>query len=275
LLHLPAQLELELAERLDDVGLERCGSRSIAFHAPVGESFELFDHFIEPRDIRSGCAPLTPQLLSFVEALAYLSGKLPRIAQAVSSAHHCRTIRTKTLLIGRLCLTAVLSAAGLLSTLLLSFLSVLLSALAFLALLALLTLLLTLLIALLLSLLLPLLLPVATRSSFVQTAAQGIEVVGKLPGAIKVLFCTRAIGAAGALFRCLQTFGNVVETAFDSALVRAARALLTVVSLLTVRLLTILLLTIRLLTILLLTVPLLAVQRLLTFTNPVGHTIAS
>ena len=75
----------------------------------------------------------------------------------------------------------------------------------------------------------------------------------------------------------MQTFGKVIKTAFDRALVRTTSALLTVLlatvlltSLLTLSLLILALLVLALLSLALL----LSVERLFAFTNPLGNTIA-
>ena len=106
----------------------------------------------------------------------------------------------------------------------------------------------------LLSLLLPLLLSVPARSSFIQAPAQRIKVVCQLSRAIEVLLRSRTIRATRALLSRLQTFGKVVETAFDRTFVIAA-ALLTLLLTLLALLLT-------------------GIQRLLAFTNAIRNAIA-
>ena len=99
-----------------------------------------------------------------------------------------------------------------------------------------------------LPLILPLLLPVPSRGFFIQTPAQRIKIIRQLSRAIEVLLRSRTIRAARTLFRRLQAFGKVVETAFNRTLVVAAAALLTLL--------------------------LAAIQRLLTFTNSIRDAIA-
>src|SRR5829696_3664322 len=87
LLQLPAKLQLELSQRLNDIRLEQRRSRSITFHRAVGESLELVDHFIKPSRARTGRAPLASQILSFAKSLAYLGRKLSCVSPAVSATH--------------------------------------------------------------------------------------------------------------------------------------------------------------------------------------------
>ena len=172
----------------------------------------------------------------------------------------------------------LLAALGTLLALLTATILSLLTVLALLAFLALLTLtllsslalltglcLLTLLIALLLTI------AVATRV-FIETPSQRIKIVSQLPRPIEILFRTRTVRAAGALFCRLQTFRQVIQAAFNRALVRTATALLTVLlpllALLTGGLPAILLATLSLLT------ALLPIERLFTFANPLCNAIA-
>jgi hypothetical protein len=74
LLQVTAQFEFELAQWFDDCLLDVCGSCSVAFHAAVGESFELFDHFVEAAGAESGSAPLASQVLSFAETFTDFGG---------------------------------------------------------------------------------------------------------------------------------------------------------------------------------------------------------
>ena len=157
----------------------------------------------------------------------------------------------------------------------------LLTVLALLAFLALLTLTLLSSLALLtglrlLTLLIALLLTVAVASRvFIETPSQRIKIVSQLPRAIEILFRTRTVRAAGALFCRLQTFRQIIQAAFNRALVRTATALLTVLlpllAWLTGGLLAILLATLSLLTALLTGLP---VERLFTFANPLCDAIA-
>jgi hypothetical protein len=74
LLQVTAQFELELAQWFDDCFLDVGGSCSVAFHAAVRESFELFDYFVEPASAESGRAPLASQILSFAKSFADFGG---------------------------------------------------------------------------------------------------------------------------------------------------------------------------------------------------------
>ena len=84
------------------------------------------------------------------------------------------------------------------------------------------------------------------------------KIVSQLPRAIEVLFRARAIRAARALLRSLQTLRKVIQTTLDRAFVRTAAALLTVLLTLLAALLT----------------TLLAIKGLFAFPNPVRDTIA-
>jgi hypothetical protein len=55
-------------------------SGGIAFHLAVGETFELFDHFVETAGADSARTPLTSQILRFAQTLADLGGKLAIVA---------------------------------------------------------------------------------------------------------------------------------------------------------------------------------------------------
>jgi len=77
-----------------------------------------------------------------------------------------------------------------------------------------------------------------------------------LPRTIEILFRTRRVPATRTLFRRLQTFGNIIETALDRAFIGARATSLLSLSLL-----------------LFLTL-LITVERLLTFANPIRHSIA-
>jgi hypothetical protein len=126
--------------------------------------------------------------------------------------------------------------------------------------------LLTLLIALLLTV------AVATRV-FIETPSQRIKIVSQLPRAIEILFRTRTVRAARALFCRLQTFRKIIQAAFNCAFIGTTTALLTVLlallTLLTGGLPAILLATLSLLT------GLLPIERLFTFANPLSNAIAS
>ena len=267
LLHLPAQLQFELAQRFDDICFEQCSSCSIAFHRSIGELLQLLDHFVEPAGAQSGCAPLASQILRFTQSLANLGRQLTVIAPAAAhwstdDRHRyvlCRPSDWLPFCVPPACcphLAVVLVAATLLTLLSLSLLTLLtLLSLPLLSLLSLLTLLSLLSLLSLLPLLLPLpllslLLSVSSRSVLIQTPAQRIEIVSKLSRAIEILFRTRTIRATRTLFRRLQAFGKIVQTAFDRAFIRSTAA--------------------TLLTVLLLT----AIQRLFAFANAIRNAIA-
>ena len=256
MLQLPAQLELELAQRLNHVCLEQRRRRRITFHLSIRESLQLIDHFIKFSRTVAGRAPITSQVLSFTQPLAYLRRKLSRVAPTLSSTHHSARIWSAALPVALRLTTTTLRAAGLLATLLLTaLLPALLPALrSLLALLSFLTLLSLLPLLTLLPLLLALLLAIialAPVGPFIQPAPQRIEVVGKLTRAIEILFRGRTVRAARTLLSRLQAFGKIVQTALDRAfLATATTALLTLLSLLTV------------------------IQTLLTFANPIRNTIA-
>lgn len=264
-----AQFQLELAQRFDDVGFEIRRGGGVTFHAAVGQTSQLFDHFVEASGAQTGRAPLPPQVLRFAQTFADLGGELAIVAPAVAyrtplwSKTIAAAVAASTLCAARLLAALLLTV---LRTLLLAGLSLLtfatalplLPLLALLAFLALLSLLLsalialllalsiTLLIALLITLLIALLLTVAT---LIQTATERVEVVGKLACAVEIFFGARTVRAARALLCCLKAFGNVVETALERAFVVASRSAL-------------------------LTALLAAVQRLFTLANAVRNAIA-
>ena len=260
---MPTQLEFELSQRLNHISLEQCCRRRITFHLAIRELPELIDDLIETSGVVR--APLAPQILRFTQPLAYLSGKLARVAPTISVTHYGIAVRARALPVALRLTATSLRATGLLITTLLltTLLPTLRSLLALLTLLTLLTLLLTLLITLLLSLLLTLLitllitlllLPIAIASvrTFIQTAPQRVEIVGELPRTIEIFLCCRTIRTTRALLRRLQTFGNIIQTALDRAfIITTTTTLLILLSLL-----------------------LTVIQRLLTFANTIGNTIA-
>ena len=74
LLQVTTQFEFELTQWFDDCFLDVCGSCSVAFHAAVRESFELFDYVVKPARAESGRAPLASQVLSFAETFTHFGG---------------------------------------------------------------------------------------------------------------------------------------------------------------------------------------------------------
>ena len=54
LLEVSAQFEFELTQRFNDCLFDVCGCCGVSFHASVGESLELFDHFVEPAHAGTG-----------------------------------------------------------------------------------------------------------------------------------------------------------------------------------------------------------------------------
>jgi hypothetical protein len=94
---LPAQFELELAQRFNDIRLEQRRGRGITFHLSIRESLELLDHFIKFSAARSGRAPFASQILGFTKPLTYLRRKLSRIARAIAATHHRIPVWSHTL----------------------------------------------------------------------------------------------------------------------------------------------------------------------------------
>jgi len=80
LLHLSTQFEFELAQRLDDVGLEQCSRRRITVHLAVSKSSKFLYNFIESSSTQTAYTPLTSQILSFTKPLADFSRKLTVVA---------------------------------------------------------------------------------------------------------------------------------------------------------------------------------------------------
>lgn len=270
----PAQFEFELSQRFDHLGFEqRCGCR-VAVHAGVRETFEFVDHLVETCGVDTALAPVASQVLRFTQALANLGRELAVIAPItadralrIEAAALTITVRLAAVLrTAGLLLTALLLALfGSLALLILLVALALFTALTLLAALRLFTTLtlltlLTLLLPLLITLLLLLTVAVATRV-LVQTSPQRIETVCQLSRAIEILFSTRTVWPTRALLRGLQTFRDVVQTAFDRAFITASRTLLTAS-------LPSLLLSGLLITLLITT------EGLLAFANTVGHTIA-
>jgi len=254
---LSTQLEFELAQRFDDVGLEQCSRCRITFHLSVSKSSEFLDHFIKSPGAQTRYTPLSPQILSFTKPLANFSRKLTIVAPVATNL--AVTIDTTAISFALRTATA-LGTTSFFATLLLPVLSLLtflpLTLLTFLSLLTLLTffsLLALLLSLLIIALLIPLLLSVATRCSFIETATQRIKTVSQLPRAIEILFGSRSISATGTLLSRLESLGHVVQTALDRALIAATVSALWLSLLLSL---------------------LIAIQRLFAFTNAIRDSIA-
>ena len=80
----PAQLDLQLSQRVDDLRLERGGGLRLALHAAVRDAAQLFYRAAEFPAPRRAAAQLAPQAFGVAQALAQFRCELARVVRAVA-----------------------------------------------------------------------------------------------------------------------------------------------------------------------------------------------